>query len=234
MNPRQLTLTTLFATGLVGFAQAQTTDPTSPEAASSPHQREATRLPGAEAPAGENPEASAASSRHQQEATGGKMKMAANTEGADPGTFVKKAALGGMTEVEASKLAQSKSQDANVKKFAAQMVTDHSKANQELAGIAKGKGLNVPTSLDAEHQAIVKKLSAKSGAEFDSAYSQQMMGDHAKTVALFEGAAKSSDADIAAFAKKTLPTLEGHKEMADGLPGTTHSADAGASAPQRQ
>jgi putative membrane protein len=135
--------------------------------------------------------------------------------------FVKKAALGGMTEVELGKLAQSKSKDSNVKAFADRMVRDHSKANAELTGIAKGKGVEVPMSLDAEHQAMVKDLSGKSGTEFDTAYSKHMVMDHAKTIALFEGATQNSDADLAAFARKTLPTLKEHKQMADALPGAS-------------
>ncbi len=140
---------------------------------------------------------------------------------ADPAKFVNKAAQGGMTEVALSKAAASKSQDANIRQFADKMVQDHTKANDELAGIAKKKGLEVPDALDAEHQAIVQKMSNKSGSQFDQAYAKQMKLDHAKTVALFEGAAKSSDTDLAAFAKKTLPTLKEHKQMADKLPGAS-------------
>jgi putative membrane protein len=105
-------------------------------------------------------------------------------------------------------------------------VRDHSKANDELTGLAKSKGLPVPSSLDAEHQAIVQKLSNKKGADFDAAYAKQMKEDHAKTVALFQSASKSSDPDLAAFAKKTLPTLTEHKRMAGDLPGAMHSAQS--------
>ena len=52
------------------------------------------------------------------------------------------------------------------------------------------------------------------GADFDAAYGKQLKKDHAKTVALFQSATKSADADLAAFAKKTLPTLTEHKRMA--------------------
>ena len=211
------------------YAQNQAPEPTTgdPSAASSPHQREATGQTGtAEAPANESPDPAAAASPHQQEAVGEsssdsktsshKMKMA--MAASDPATFVKTAALGGMTEVEASKLAVSKSQDPKVRAFAQQMVKDHTAANAELKDLAARKGWTVPTSLDSEHKAAVQKLSAKSGAAFDEAYSNQMMEDHEKTIALFEGATKSSDKDVAAFAKKTLPTLERHKKMADSLP----------------
>ena len=162
----------------------------------------------------------------------GKMKMAADQDGADPATFVKKAAQGGMTEVEVAKIASSKTQNREIRSFAQKMVKDHSAANQELASLAKTKGLQVPATLDAEHKGVVQKLSAKSGADFDAAYSQQMKMDHEKTIALFEGATKSSDPDLAAFAKKTLPTLKEHQHLADALPGASHSASA--DTPQRQ
>ena len=42
---------------------------------------------------------------------------------------------------------------------AAQMVKDHGKANTELASIAKGKKLDVPMSLDAEHRSMIEALS---------------------------------------------------------------------------
>jgi putative membrane protein len=185
-----------------------------------------------QAPASASPDPSAASSPHQLAAAHSpKSNDSSNMEAPDPATFVKKAAQGGLTEVALSKAAAENSQDPKIRQFADQMVRDHSKANDELASIAKSKGLEVPTSLDSEHQAIVQKLSDKKGAQFDAAYSKQMKEDHAKTVALFQSATKSSDLDLAAFAKKTLPTLSEHKRMAGGLPGAAmHSAQSGAKA----
>ncbi len=136
-----------------------------------------------------------------------------------PAVFVSKAAQDGMTEVELGKVALNKSKDAKVREFAQRMVTDHTKANRELAGIAKQKGIEPPKALDAEHQDMVKKLSAQDGEAFDVEYSRHMNMDHDKAVDLFEAASQSSDADLAGFAKKTLPTLKEHKQMASKLPG---------------
>jgi putative membrane protein len=208
-----------------GAAQAQNTapptDPGDPTAASSPHQREATGANTSEAAPTADPEAEAASTPHQHETaamkpTTAQLKMASQ-DGAVPATFVKKAAMDGMTEVQLGKIAASKAKDDNVKEFAQRMVTDHSKANEELASIAKKKGIKLPTSLDTEHQSMIQSLNAKSGAAFDTAYSQHMDAAHAKAVALFQGAITGSDQDLAAFAKKTLPTLEEHKQMATRL-----------------
>jgi putative membrane protein len=147
--------------------------------------------------------------------------LAADAEGTPPAPsiFVKKAALDGMTEVEAGKVALSKSQDPEIRSFAQRMVSDHSKANSELSAIAKTKGLNPPKELDNEHQAMVNSLKGKSGKDFDAAYAEHMNMDHSKAIALFESAAGSNDPDLAQFAKKTLPTLKEHKALAEKLPG---------------
>ena len=100
------------------------------------------------------------------------------------------------------------------------MVDDHSKANEELMSLASSKGMTLPTALDEKHQKDVTKLSAMSGAEFDRAYSRMMLSDHNKDVKEFEKqSTKGGDADLKAFASKTLPTLQEHLQMARALPG---------------
>jgi putative membrane protein len=134
--------------------------------------------------------------------------------------FLMHAVPAGMAEVAVSKLAAEKAQNDQVKQFAQRMITDHTKANKELAAAAKAKGLDVPMKLDAEHQSMVQSLASKSGAAFDAAYREHMTADHSKAVAMFEGASSSSDSDLASLAKKTLPTLEEHKKLAEALPAT--------------
>jgi putative membrane protein len=240
MIKNRIALAALLGVGVILTAHAQAPAPANPtpdpNAASSPHQRSVTgQFPG-DATTTDSSSPNAASSPHQRAVAKGEgagEKMAAG-DGLEPATFVKKAAQGGMTEVALSRAAATQAQDPKVRKFANQMVADHKRANDELAGIAKRKGLNVPASLDAEHQSVVQRINSKSGSEFDSAYSKQMMSDHEKTVALFEGATKSADPDLAAFAKQTLPTLQEHKHMADELPGAMHAANSGEPAPQRK
>jgi putative membrane protein len=234
--------------GLAASTLAQTPAPqtnpstSNPAGASSPHQRESTGTSTAEAPATGSPEASGASSPHQREATYGAGDSSTRMANRDdrtaaapetPKTFVTKAAQDGMTEVELGKLALGKAQSAEVKEFADRMVKDHGKANMELETIAKSKSLQVPKKLDAQHQSMVDELSGKSGAEFDSAYSQHMAVAHRKAVALFESASRLDDGELAAFAKKTLPTLKEHKQMADSLKRGTRAASVdGATSPR--
>jgi putative membrane protein len=148
---------------------------------------------------------------------------AADAESSAPNlpTFVNDAAQAGMTEVEVGKLALSKSKDPAIRGFAQRMVDDHTKANAELAAMAEAKGVTPPAKLDAEHQAMVASLKSKAEPDFDREYSRHMNMDHSKALALFEGATQSSDADVASFAMKTLPTLKEHKKMAEKLPGAS-------------
>ncbi|MFL6244934.1 MAG: DUF4142 domain-containing protein [Thermoanaerobaculia bacterium] len=149
----------------------------------------------------------------------------ATTTGAGNGTltvmsnedkeFVTKAGMGGLAEVQMGNLALQKASNADVKAFAQRMVTDHSKANAELAQFATAKGLALPTELSGEHQAAYEHLNSLSGAAFDKAYMQHMVEDHEKDVAEFDKTSTSaSDADLKAWAGKTLPTLKGHLEQA--------------------
>ena len=132
--------------------------------------------------------------------------------------FVTKAGIGGLFEVQAGNLALQKAVSPDVKSFAQRMVTDHGNANAELAHLATAKGVALPTELDGSPQAAFEHLSSLSGAEFDKAYMQHMVEDHTKDVAEFDKASTSAtDADVKAFAGKTLPTLREHEAMAKNL-----------------
>jgi putative membrane protein len=142
-------------------------------------------------------------------------------------TFVMEAAMAGMAEVEHGKLASQKATNPKVKAFGQQMVTDHTKAGDELKTIASAKQITPPTSMGPKHQATHDKLMKLSGAEFDRAYMTDMVADHQKAVADFTAEANSgADPQVKAFAAKTLPTIQGHLKMAQELQkevgGSTH------------
>jgi len=146
--------------------------------------------------------------------SGANDASAGKLTGADK-TFVEKAAIGGMAEVQLGNLAQQKAANDQVKQFAARMVTDHSKANDELKQIASAKGVQLPTSLDKKHQSDMERLQKMSGADFDKAYMSHMVDDHKTDVSDFKKEAGSGrDSDLKSFASKTLPTLEEHLKMA--------------------
>lgn len=134
-------------------------------------------------------------------------------------TFVTKAAAGGMFEVEAGKLAQSKAASEELKAFGAMLVKDHSAANEELKTVATSKGAVVPTALPKDKQSKLDKMAKADAKDFDKKFIEEVGQDAHKTdISLFEKASRDADdPDLKAFAAKTLPTLQAHKDHADGL-----------------
>jgi len=150
----------------------------------------------------------------------GKMASTAGTMTVDESDakFVTEAASGGMTEVILGKIAQEKSSNAKIKEFGAMMVTDHSKANDELTALAKSKNITIPTAPGADDQKMIDDLNKKTGADFDKAYVSMMVDDHKKDIGKFEDVQKNSkDADLKAFATKTLPVLKKHQDAINAI-----------------
>jgi len=126
--------------------------------------------------------------------------------------FLKKAAEGGMEGGAISEAVMDHLSNAPLKSFAQMMVTDHSAANNELATLAASKGVQLPPP-DPD---LATEWSKRTDP-VDAAYVKKMVSDHEATVKLFERGARSQDPDIAAFAQKTLPTLQHHLAMAQEL-----------------
>jgi putative membrane protein len=136
--------------------------------------------------------------------------------------FVKKAAQGGMAEVELGKLAADKGSTDDVKKFGQRMVDDHSKANDQLKQIASSKGITVPDDMNAKDKATKARLEMLSGAQFDRAYMNDMVKDHVEDISEFNKEAKmGKDPDVKGFASQTLPTLQDHLKNARSVASET-------------
>ena len=139
--------------------------------------------------------------------------------------FVAKLGEVGMAEVELGKLALQKTQRDDVKKFGQRMIDDHGKAGAELKAIALRKNISWPMELNAEHKALRERLSKLSGAAFDQAYIQAMVDGHRKVAAEVKTEVQSgSDAEVKAWAAKTLPRVEAHLEHAESVNRAVHPA----------
>jgi len=139
---------------------------------------------------------------------------------ATPTGFITEAATGGTAEVELGKLAASKAQNADVKAFGQKMVEDHSKVIEDVKALMIQKKVLLPSSVMPTHIEVMDKLSKLSGADFDQEYVKAMVAAHEKDVAAFENVSKTAaDADVKAFAIKTLPTLKMHLKMIKGIQG---------------
>ena len=126
--------------------------------------------------------------------------------------FLKKAAGAGMKEIDVSRAVLDRLSNMHAKDLAQMMITDHTAANEELMTLAANKGVTLP----AEDLSVSADWAKKTG-DLDRAYAKEMVSDHVGAVKLFENASQSADPDIAAFARKTLPTLQHHLAMAQEL-----------------
>ena len=118
-------------------------------------------------------------------------------------TFIKKAAKGGMMEVAMGNLAEQNGKSEDVKSFGKRMVTDHSKANDELKSIASQKGVTLPS----------KEPTLKWSS--DKTYIDMMVKDHEKDLAEFQEEAKTgSDPELKKFAEDTAKIVQEHLELA--------------------
>lgn len=132
--------------------------------------------------------------------------------------FYKKAAEGGIAEVELGKLAQEKSPTQSVKDFGAMMVTDHSAANDKLKAIAERKSIKLPSSPSVGQMATKTKLEVLSGDTFDKSYIKGMVKDHQEDIEEFQKEATSGqDPDAKAYATETLPTLKRHLKKIESI-----------------
>jgi putative membrane protein len=131
--------------------------------------------------------------------------------------FIEKAAAGGMFEVEAGKLAQSKGASEGVKSFGSMLEKDHAAANEELKALAAKKGVEVPAAMPKDMQSHLDKLGK--AKDFDKEFIKDVgLHDHKKDIADFEKASKKAkDPDVKAFAAKALPVLRKHHQEAESL-----------------
>jgi putative membrane protein len=142
--------------------------------------------------------------------------------------FIEEAAKGGMSEVELGQFAQQHASNEQVKQFAAKMVQDHSKANEELRSLAQAKGVTMPAGPKHAENHEMSKLAKLQGDAFDREYMDHMVKDHVKDVKEFQKQAdKAKDADVKNFAANTVPTLQEHLRMAQDTDAAVGGKQAG-------
>jgi len=141
----------------------------------------------------------------------------------DDSKFAVAAADGGMLEVQLGKLAATNASSKTVKDLGKMMVSDHSAANEELKALAARKNITLPSGLSDKSQKIYDKLAAKTGSDFDKAYTEDMVDDHNEDISDFKKEVdKGTDADVKAWAAGKVPVLEHHLEMSKTAKDAVH------------
>lgn len=137
-----------------------------------------------------------------------------------PQEFVNRAASSGMFEVMSSELALERAATPSVKEFAQMMVTDHTKANDELKIVAAANGLTVPAEMSGTPADDWEMLQNADAGVFEQSYVDMQIKAHSTAIDLFSAQAQATtNPELSAFAQKTLPTLQSHREMLTGMGG---------------
>ena len=130
-------------------------------------------------------------------------------------SFLADAAIVNMEEIDLGKLAQEKGVSKDVKDFGKMMVDGHTKSLNELKDLAAQKGIILPTEISEKGKAAKEELTNADAKSFDKLYASKMVDGHKETIAKFETERDNgSDAEIKAWAAKTLPDLQMHLDHA--------------------
>jgi putative membrane protein len=148
------------------------------------------------------------------------IATALNAEGRE---FLRLVAQDDLLQIEAARLATARATSPEVHAFADSTLRSRSRVQDSLIQLAAKRGAVLPGAVDeSTARQLLNELQAKSGPQFDLAYSQAMLEAHRAAVRRFEQAARSDtqDADVRAFATAQLPGLRDYLRMAQTLPST--------------
>jgi putative membrane protein len=132
-------------------------------------------------------------------------------------TFCHMAAVAGMYEIEAAKIAVRRAKDTDVKTFAQNMISDHTKIDSELKSWMGGmvRPHEPPSKLDKPFEVLIDDLNGASDADFDHRYVSQQEAAHRAAVTLFKNYGKyGQDLGLKNLVNLALPVLEQHLETA--------------------
>jgi len=145
-------------------------------------------------------------------------------------------------DIDAGKIAKSKAANAEVKKFAEQMITDHTGVNKQATELVTKLG--VKPEDNATSQALktggdknVADLKGLKGAAFDKAYIDHEVAYHQQVLDALDKTLipNAKNAELKALLVKVRPAFEAHlahaKQVASALPNAGSARNASPSSP---
>lgn len=122
-------------------------------------------------------------------------------------------------EIAAGQVASEKARNADVRRYAADMVTEHQRMQGQVDSLVATMNMSqapVPDSLTRHlEQARTQLTGQAAGAEFDRMYMQMQVTDHQNTLnALRAAQPAAQNAQLRALIDAAIPAVEGHLERA--------------------
>jgi len=126
-------------------------------------------------------------------------------------------------DIETGKLAVKRGHSKEVRQFGAMLARDHNMVRQQGRDLAKKLGVTpTPPAGDKSLQdqaAVIRRLSALKGAEFDRAFLQREVQFHKDVIAAIKTTLLPaiSNEELKALVVKVAPAFEAHLQMAENL-----------------
>jgi putative membrane protein len=132
--------------------------------------------------------------------------------------FASMVAMNDMLEIQASQVAQTKANNAEVKAFAGDMVSAHQQTTQQLSQLAQAQSIALPSALPADRMDLVENLQEADAEGFDDRYLDTVIDAHETAIDAFEDYAQNGEnVELKQWAATTLPTLQSHLQRANSL-----------------
>jgi putative membrane protein len=127
-------------------------------------------------------------------------------------------------DIDAGKLAKSRSKDKEVKDFAQQMITDHTAVNKQAGALAKKLGVtpedsDTTKSLKQDASDNIANLKKLKGAQFDKAYVDHEVTYHQQVLDAIDKLLipSAQNAELKGLITKVRPAIATHLEHAKHL-----------------
>ncbi|HZV98494.1 MAG TPA: DUF4142 domain-containing protein [Methylophilaceae bacterium] len=127
-------------------------------------------------------------------------------------------------DIEAGKLANSVSQNKDVKGFAQLMITDHTNSNKQATALVtklnvKPEESDTSRSLKNDGKTTISKLKGLKGKEFDKAYVDSEVTYHQAVLDAIDKTLipNAKNAELKGLLEKTRPVIEAHLQHAKNL-----------------
>lgn len=131
--------------------------------------------------------------------------------GIDDQEFLRRAASGGMFEIQSSQHVLDLTATSDTETLAIELIDDHETIRRELRALADKKGWTVPDEMLPSHRQMLTQIREASPASLEERYLRLQRQAHDEAILLYDRCSKLClDSDLRMFASTTLLMLRDH------------------------
>jgi len=134
-----------------------------------------------------------------------------------PREFLIQAQQGANSEIMLARLATKYARNPAVRDFGQTLVDDHRQARDDIRSLGRRFGVPSARDISPEARDELDRLTDLRGRRFDREFINYMIEDHRKDIAEFRDEAREQHGPVSEFARRQLPTLRKHLDIASAL-----------------